>query len=327
MNIWERRAIHETAGSALGRARDHRKIILVYSAIICGLSLGATIISALLSDRIAGTGGLSNIGLRSVLSTGQSVLPLVNLIVSACLSLGYHTAMLSITRGFEATPGTLMSGFRHFGVILRSMLLQGLVYCGAGLAAMYISSFIFMATPFSEGFTAAMEPYISSLTVMDTTIVLDDAAMAAVTEAMIPMLWILLAVGLLLMVPIYYRFRMVDFCLADDPRLGAIHAMAKSRKLLRRNCFALFRLDVDLWWFYLAQVLIDVVCYGDLLLPLVGVSFPWSDDVSYYLFYVLSLVMQMALYYFGMNRVYAVYAVAYDALQEDLPQPNLPAQM
>ena len=36
--------------------------------------------------------------------------------------------------------------------------------------------------------------------------------------------------------------------------------------------------------------------------------------------------MQLALYYFGMNRVYAVYAVAYDALMEDFPQPELPAQ-
>lgn len=56
-------------------------------------------------------------------------------------------------------------------------------------------------------------------------------------------------------------------------------------------------------------------------------SSPWSNEVSYYLFLVVSLGLQMALYYFGMNRVYAVYAVAYDVLQEELPQPNLPVQM
>ena len=44
-------------------------------------------------------------------------------------------------------------------------------------------------------------------------------------------------------------------------------------------------------------------------------------------FVVLFLVLQMALYYFGMNRAYAVYAVAYDALMEQLPQPELPTQM
>lgn len=327
MNIRERRAIHETARNALNRAEGHQRIILVYAAISCGLSLCATVISALLSDRISGTGGLGNIGLRSILSTGQSVLPLVNLAVTACLNLGYHIAILSILRGFEATPRTLSGGFRHFGPVLRSMLLQSLVYCAVGFAAIYLSSFIFMATPFSEPFVEVMEPYLSSVTVMDDALVLSDAVMMDAANALMPVMWIMLGVSLVLMVPIYYRFRMVDFCLADDPRKGALHAMAKSRRLLRRNCLALFRLDLDLWWFYLAQIAVNLVCYGDLLLPLLGVNFPWSDTVSYYLFYVLSLTLQMALYYFGMNRVYAVYAAAYDALQEDLPQPNFPVQM
>lgn len=327
MNIRQRRAIHETARAALNGASGHKKIILLYSAICCGLSLAGTIISALLSQRIAGTGGLSNIGLRSVLSTGQSVLPLVTLIVTACLNLGYHTAILSIIRGYDANTGTLLSGFRHFGVIMRSMLLQGLIYFGVGIAAMYISSSIFLATPYSEPFLTAMEPYLSSVSVLDSAIVVDSAVVAAASEALIPMLWIFAAVCLVLMTPIYYRFRMVDFALADDPRLGAIHAMAKSRHLMRRNCFALFRLDLNLWWFYIGQLVVSLVCYGDLLLPMIGISFPWSDTVSYYLFYVLSLGLQMALFYFGMNRVYSVYAVAYDALQEDLPKPNLPIQM
>lgn len=326
MNIRDRRAIHATAGQVLSHAKDHRKIILVYALICCGLSLCSTILSALLGDRISGTGGLSNIGLRSILSTGQSVLPLVNLIVTACLSLGYHTVILSITRGFDANTSTLMSGFRHFGPVLRTMLLQMFIYAGAGFLVLYVSSFIFMASPFSTEFIAVMEPVLSSMTVMDTAIVLDDATLMAAAETMLPMLWITLAVGLAVIVPVYYRFRMVDFCLADDPRNGALFALTKSRHLMRRNCFALFRLDLSLWWFYAAQLVVNLVCYGDVLLPLMGVSFPWSNTVSFYLFFVLSLVMQIALYYFGMNRVYTVYAVAYDVLQEQLPQPNQPVQ-
>ena len=222
MNIRQRRAIHARARTALSGAPDHRKIVLFYCAIICSLSLAGTVLSAVLSQRIAGTGGLGNIGLRSVLSTGQSVLPIINLIVTACLNLGYHTAILSIIRGYDANFHTLLSGFRHFGVILRSMLLRGLVYFGVIMVAMYISSAIFLATPWSEPFLEIMEPYMSALTVMDTTLVLDDAALTAATDAMLPMVWIMLAVGLVLIVPIYYRFRMVDYSLADDPRLGAI---------------------------------------------------------------------------------------------------------
>lgn len=327
MNIRDRRAIRETAANALSRAKDAQRIALIYGLICCGLSLVATILSTLLGDRISGTGGLGNIGLRSVLSTGQSVLPLINLIVTACLGLGYHTVILCYTRGFEADTNTLMSGFRYFGAVIRTLLFQTLIYAGAGFLAVYLSSFIFMATPFSAGFIQAMEPVISSMTVMDTALALDEATLMAAMETMIPMLWILLAVCLVLMVPLYYRFRMVDFCLADDPRFGAIHALSKSRRMMRRHCFQLFRLDLNLWWFYAAQIGISLVCYGDILLPMAGIPLPWSAEVSYYLFLVLSLGLQMVLYYFGINRVYSVYAVAYDALQEELPRPNLPVQM
>ena len=325
MNIRERRAIHEAARNTLSRAEKPRRIALAYAAICCGMALVATIGDSLLGSRISSAVGLSNIGLRSILSTSQTLLFLANLLVTACLTMGYHTAILSITRGFDATPHTLKAGFRHFGPVLRALFLQAFTYLGAAFAATYLSSAIFMATPFADPFLEAMEPYMPSI--IGSSIVVDETILAATAESLVPMLWILAAVSLVLIVPLYYRFRMVNFCLADDPRLGALFAMTKSRRLMRRNCFALFRLDLDLWWFYLGQVAVNLICFGDLLLPLAGVSFPWSNTVSYYLFYVLSLAAQMALYSFGMNRVYAVYAVAYDALQEDLPKPNVPVQM
>jgi len=327
MNIQERRAIHEKATLALSRAKNPQKITLVYAAVCCGLALLAMVLTTLLSDRISGTGGLGNIGLRSVLSTGQSVLPLINMVVTACLSLGYHIAILSITRGFEADSRTLSGGFRYFGPVVRSLLLQGLIYFGLAMTAAYISAFIFISTPFAAEFIRVMEPHLSSMTVMDSGIMVDEAVMLEAMDAVMPMIWIMLAVCLVIMVPVYYRFRMVDFALADDPRKGALHAMVKSRRMMRRNCFALFRLDLTLWWFYLAQIAVNLICYGDLLLPALGVTLPWSNEISYYLFYGLSLVSQFALYYFGMNRVYSVYAVAYDALMEDMPQPNYPVQM
>ena len=327
MNIRERRAIHDSAAHALDRAPQARQIILVYAAVICGLSVLSTVISVVLSDRISGAGGLGNIGLRSVLSTGQSVLPLLNFIITACLSLGYHTAILSFTRGFDASTRTLTGGFRHFGPILRTVLLQGLIYGGVLFGATYLSSFIFMATPYSEEFIRVMTPYLESMTVLSGGLVMDEQMFTTALGALVPMLWILAAVSLVLVLPLHYRLRMVDFALADDPQKGAFHAIVKSRYLMRRNCIALFRLDLTLWWFYAAQLIINLVCYGDVLLPLIGVTFPWSETFSYHLFYGLYLVLQFALYVFGMNRVYGVYAVAYDALMEDLPQPNLPAQM
>lgn len=326
MNIRERRAIHESAAQALNRAPQARQIALVYAAVCIGLSLLSTVVSVLLSDKIAGTGGLGNIGIRSVLSTGQSVLPLINFIITVCMSIGYHIAILSFTRGYDASIQTLRQGFRYWGPILRTMLLQVFIYVGMLFLAMYLSSFIFMATPYSEPFVTAMEPYLSSLTVLSDSLVLDEELMMTAIDGLMPMMWIMAAVSLLLIAPLYYRFRMVEFALADDPQRGALHAIVKSRHMMRRNCFALFRLDLSLWWFHAAQVGISLVCYGDMLLPMAGVSFPWSDTFSYYLFYGLSLALQGALYYFGMNKAYAVYAVAYDVLMESMPMPQLPAQ-
>lgn len=327
MNIRSRSAIHETAKNALSRAPQAKRIVLIYTAVCCGLSLLATMLSVFFSDRISGTGGLGSIGLRSVLSTGQSVLPMIQMIVTACLGLGYHIAILTITRGYEANPQVLRQGFRHWGVLIRSMLLQAFIYMGLGFAAAYLSSFIFLMTPFSEGFMEIMEPLVMEMTVLDNGIVLDEATLMAAAETMVPMLWIMLIVCLVLMVPVYYRYRMVTFCLADAPRKGALAAMAQSSRLLKRNCFALFRLDLSLWWFYLATVLIDLLCYGDVLLPMLGITLPWSSDISFYLFYALSLAAQIGLYYFSMNRVSAVYAVAYDALLDQQQPPKYPVQM
>ena len=326
MNIRERRAIHNSAAEAINRAPQARQIVLVYAAVICGLSLLSTVITLILNNRISGTGGLGNIGLRSVLSTGQSVLPLANFIITACLSLGYHTAILCFTRGYDASTRTLTNSFRYLGPILRTTLLQVIMYGGTLIAAAYISSSIFMATSYSEEFIRVMTPYLESMSVLSNGLVIDDALMVTALGAMKPMMLILAAVSLVLILPLYYRLRMVNFALADDPGKGAFHAVVKSRVLMRRNRIALFRLDLTLWWFYAAQLVINLVCYGDTLLPLVGITLPWSETFSYYLFYGLYLVMQLALYYFGMNRVYSVYAVAYDALMEDFPQPNLPAQ-
>ena len=320
MNIRSRSAIHEEARRALAQAPDTKKTVLIYTAVCCGLSFLTTLLTVFLGDRINGTGGLSNIGLRSILSTGQSVLPLIQFIVTSCLGLGYHITMLTVTRGYEASPRILLQGFRHFGPLLRSILLQGFVYVGVALAATYGSSFLFLMTPLASGFMEVMEPLVSSMTVMDTGIILDDATLLAATEAMLPMFWILIPVFLLLFVPVHYGFRMVNFCLAEDPRRGALFALAKSRRLMRRNRVALFRLDLSLWWYYVGSALVVLLCYGDTLLPMLGIDLPWDPTVSFYVFYLLSIAVQIALNYFAMNRVYAVYAVAYDALQDQMPK-------
>ena len=72
---------------------------------------------------------------------------------------------------------------------------------------------------------------------------------------------------------------------------------------------------------------------ADVLLPLCGITLPFSDTVSYFLFLSLSLALQFAVYYFAMNRIAVTYAVAYATLlpkqeaEPEVPQaPSAPWQ-
>lgn len=330
MDIRNRRAIHSRAGEILSSVpSDPRMIALFYTAICALMALISTVLTAVLTDRIDDTGGLSNMGLRSILSTGKTVLPIVQLVITSCLNLGYHFAVLRLTRGESSQPRTLLEGFRNFGPVLRAVIFQGLLYLSYGIVTMYLSTFIFMATPFAAPFYTIMEPLMNSPSILSGEILVDEATLLAASEALMPMMWIWLGLFLLLFLPAYYGYRMTNFCIADNPRQGALAALHRSKTMLRRNRIALFKLDLSMWWFYALQVVISVVCYGDMILPALGINLPWSSTFSYYFFFVLSLVIQVVTYYFLMNRVYVAYALVYEGLQgpkepEQPKEPNFP---
>jgi hypothetical protein len=77
----------------------------------------------------------------------------------------------------------------------------------------------------------------------------------------------------------------------------------------------MFRLDLSFWWYYLLHALLVAICYGDQLLPVLGIQLPWSKNVGFFLFYVVSLLCQLALYVAARNKVEATYVLAYDALR------------
>lgn len=331
MNIRDRSAIHQTAEHSLANAKgDPKKILLIYLAIITGLSLAVAGVSILLSNRIADTGGLGNMGLRSVLSTAKSVLPLVQSVILLGLEMGYYTMALNITRGEPISNDTLFGGFRRFFPLLRAQILLSFLYLGLGLLAVYPGAYIFLMLPISEGFYEVLTPIMESASQLTGTVTIDEASMIAVSEAMEPALWIMGGLFLLLFIPTSYRYRMVTFRLIDQSRPGALRAMRESRAMMHRNRFALFRLDLSLWWFYALQGLTVALCYSDMLLPMLGITLPWSESVSYFVFLCLSLLVQFAVYYFFMNRVSVTYAAAYGALlpkeQPKEPTPVNPWQ-
>ena len=139
--------------------------------------------------------------------------------------------------------------------------------------------------------------------------------------SMRPAILIAAALYLLLAIPVYYQYRMVGFVIIDSPGTRARAALRESKQMMKGSRFKLFRLDVSLWFFYLMKVLSTVVCYGDVLLPMIGVELPWSAEFGYFLFFALYLVMEFGIFYFLQNRVTTTYALAYDSLRPK-EEPN-----
>lgn len=325
MNIRSRYELCRSARSALiSNTGNPKAAVLCYGGITCGLALVVSLISFALSQKIAGTSGLSSLGLRSVLSTVQYVLPLVQMAILMCLELGYQGVMLNVARNRPGDPRHMREGFYRFGPLFRSAILQFLIYTAVIIACVYFSAWLFMILPVSDSFYQALAPILEDMNILSNGITLDEATLAAATSAMAPMIWIFLLTLLLLAVPVFYRYRMVSFCLMDDHRPSALAALRESRQMMRKNRFALFLLDLRFWWYYLLQVLVSLICYGDVLLPMLGVTLPWSDTVSYFLFYILSLILQFVISYFFMNQVQTTYATAYDALRPRHESKGIP---
>jgi len=318
MNIRDRHSLSRRAAETLNHNGDRlQKVLLLYLGIITALTLGSSILTVVLSDRIADTGGLRNMGLRSVLSTVQMLLPLVQTLAVMGLQMGYFSSVLNASRGKAFSHDTLLGGFRYFFPLMWSYVIQGLLYASLGIVCLYLGSYIFLLLPMSEAFQELMIPMMDSLSVMSDTVTIDEATVTAVTEALKPALWIVGALYLPLLIPTYYRYRMVAYRLIDQPRPHAMLALRESRLMMHRNRFALLKLDLSLWWYYALQLLVLLVCYGDSLLALLGITLPWSGMVSYFLFLSLSLVLQFAVFYFTMNRVTLIYVSAYESLLPD----------
>lgn len=322
MDIRNRRGIRAAAGEALAANPGQPRLLVLAYILITSLSalLVSVCINAL-GDRIDATGGLGDLGLRSVLSTIQTILPMAQAIAVMGIQLGYQNAALSMARRRAVAPRSLLDGFRFFGPLLRATLLQGLLYVLIGFCTMYAASFVFMLTPFAQGFYELVAPLMTDPEALSNAMYNDAAFAAEAGKALIPFFPIFGVMFLAAAAPFFYQYRMTNFCILDAPGTGAMAAMRESSRMMKGSRLALAKLDLSFWWFYLAELAAGVILYGDMLLPLLGVALPWSSRVSYYVFYIASLVLEGGLFLACLNRVETTYAMAYEALRPK-PEPT-----
>ncbi len=304
-----------------GASYPARKLMMIHSGVSVALGLLLSVLGYWLDMGIAQTSGLGGIGARTILETAQSLLQGASLFLLPFWSIGYIRVILHWVRREDADVSTLLSGFRCLGPVLRLMTLQGAVYLFLAVVGAYAGASIFFMTPGAQ----ALYTVLAELTeagITDPAALMENEVYMAASMAMAPYMF---AGGALLIAPVAYRLRFAEFALMDQPGRGALLALVTSWRMTRRNCWQLLKLDLHFWWFYLAQVLIAVLDYGDVLLSGVDMELGVSADVAMFAFYIAALVCEFALFVWKKNEVFAVYALAYDQLiapQEEPPKPQ-----
>ena len=317
--------VKEAKQAVAAASYSPKKLAALHTGISAAASLLVALLTYLLNTSIGDATGLDGIGTHAAMETAQSMLQLAFSILAPFWGLGFVAAALHLARQQQATPQTLLSGFRRWAPALRMLLLEGVIYFAITFAAVQLGSFLYMMTPFAAPLNQLLEQLAASGTADTAALTqllleLDHGALMGIFWSMIPFMAL---PALAIIVPVSYRLRMAQFILMDQPQVGALFAIVLSFRLMKKNCLKLFVLDLRFWWFYALEVVVQILCYGDLLLPLVGVELGMDGVLASFLFYALALVGQTGLYVWQKPQVFTSYALFYDGL---LPKEQ-PAEM
>ena len=319
MSIPSSKYLKVKAANRLESGKDPKKVILVYSAVVALSALAVNVVQFILDSQISKTGGLQNIGTRSALSTLSSVLPLVQTLVLMCLGLGYTAAVLRLVRRQYASEKTLKAGFERFWLLLRTRLLQALIYGGIAFLLSYVAMAIFMLSPFSDRLSSLALSLSAAGAITPEALLNNTALLASAYEALMPMMVIYCILLVIVIWAVSYRFRLVDYLLIDQPQLGALSALRTSRQKMKGHIKELFKLDISFWWYYLLRALSAGLIYLDMVLAILGVQLPLSSTTSFFGVILAYLGSDFALNYFFLNRVEMTYALFYDTLNPQQP--------
>lgn len=321
MDRQDRNRIYADAAAQAAQTPGQRKLAAVWAGAAAAAALMTSLVSLLLENQISGTGGLDGMGLRSFLSTAQLALGLFTAIALPFWTLGHTAAALEISRTRTARLGALAEGFRRFGAALRFFLLQAAVYVALAVVSLNISSILFSLTPQAANVMELMLPLMENPTGTGDAAA-DMAILESAAEAMLPAILLWCGLFLVLSIPAFFRLRLAQLRLVDEPACGAIASALFSVRTMRHHCLSLFLLDLRFWWFYLGELAVAALCYRDVLLPMLGVSLPMDGQTGSIVFYVVSLLAQAGLYILAKNRVAVCYAGFYDCVtgQETVPE-------
>lgn len=321
MTSFHNKQLHADAKASLQHFGNRAgKLILIYAGVSLCVNLLLTLISYALDFAIDGTSGLADISTIALLEAIETFLSFLQVIAMPFWSIGYVYAMMQTARRESADSVNLLAGFRHFGPVLRTTFLRLAIYFALAMVGMQIAGLVYMLFPSAKELLRLTEELTRGTEIPDYNALLENEAYMA---AMMPAIPLMIIGAILPIIPLFYRMRLMDYVLMDEPRHGAFYAFGRSMRLTRKKCMAIFKLDLRFWWFYLLELLSLAICFGDVLLPLVGISLPMEPAQAALVFYLVGILCQFGLYLWKQNQVSATYALLYDALRtESIPAPQ-----
>ena len=308
-----------------GASYNPKKLALFHSGIAAAAGFLVVLMSYCLDLGMDQVGGLSGMSHLAALETAQTLLDFLLSILNPFWAMGFIAAALHLARREAATPHCLLTGLRRWAPTLRMLLTQGLIYFGVMMVGAQIGSFVYMLTPFSQPLNDLLQQLsntdMANIATMEQLLLeLDYDALVHLALSMIPFLFL---PGMIVVILLAYRMRLAPYILMDEPRCGAVYAILMSFRLTKKHSLELFRLDLNFWWSYVLELLIAVLCYGELVLPLLGVELGMNQVLASFLFYALALVCQVGLYTWQKPRIFTTYALFYDGLLPQEPEEDI----
>ena len=311
--------LQSTAKRSLERSNHPGRIILIHTGVVLLVSLLLTALDYWLDLQIGTTGGLSGMDARSIWVTIQSVLRLTQVILLPFWQIGYTFYTLKVAQNQPAGVSDLWEGLRRFGPVLRLKVLMAGMGLLLTLVSAYVGSFLFTLTPWATPMMQKMEALMSTSTLDQTALI--EAVTAMIEESVVPIMIIFSLCFLAGAIFLFFRFRLAEHWLMAHPEGGALAALHNSKKLMQGNWKAMFKVDLRFWWFYILELLISALCYGDVILDSFGIELTMDAFGSYLICFSLYMWAHMALYWWKKNEVAVTYAHAYLTLCP--PEPKI----
>lgn len=245
---------------------DYRKLVLRHSAVAMGVWLVAMLIQFWVGDAMSQTGGLADMGLRSILGTVESTVTMAVSFLQPFWQMGILFTSLLVVRGQQAGFSQLTRGFQRLIPLLKYQILMAIYLMLAAFGCSYVASFLTVS--FTD--TQALMEVVERLP--ETALTDPQALMESLPiEQLMPMVLTMLGIFLVLFGAvaafISYRFFMAPYFLLDAPNPRARLSLRFSSRLTKGNKWQLVKLDLSFWWYYLLLGVAVSVAYLPDLLP------------------------------------------------------------